>query len=568
MRIEQSASRWCVEVALAACATIGFVSAAGPVAGSQEGATPHQRSRIDSIMAGVTAQGPGAAVAVVRDGRVVFTGAHGLANLATQAPIGPATVFDVASIAKQITGFMVLLLVSEGRLHLDDDVHRYVPELPDYGRAITISQLLHQTSGLRDYAQTLDLAGVQLQREVVTEREVLDLTIRQRHLNFTPGAEFLYSNTNYFLLGLIVARVTGRSLPEFARKAVFEPLGMTHTHFAMTWAGGTGAHARGFHAQDDGTLRPDSSRSEVVGDGNLFTTVEDLARWDANFVTARLGGRHVVELMTSDVRLPDGTPAGYGCGLVLDRRYRDWPVIEHGGSEAGFRSDLLRIPAAGVDVIVAGNRSDLDADALARRIADVFLPYGTTASNRSSASPVAVRVRAETLAAWVGTYWNQEGYTRRFMAHGDTLLVSADGGQPHPMTPLGAHEFGLGAASYEFRRLVSGEGYGVYRREEGHATRHFVPVPRPAVGPIPPVALAGTYTSPEIGVEWRIQARGDTIQLVRPGAADDTLVPVFADAYSSEPGLLRFTRGADGRAASFGVWSERLRNVEFTRVHP
>src|SRR5579862_9812223 len=173
---------------------------------------------------------PGAALAVVEDGQIVYTRGYGMANLEYAVPITPSTIFHVASISKQFTSFAINLLALEGRLSLDDDIRTHFPEFGDFGKTITLRHLRHHTSGLRDQWDLLQLAGWRME-DVITEQDILDLAWKQRDLNFAPGAEHLYCNTGYTLLAVIVKRVAGQSLREFAQERIFAPLGMTNTHF-------------------------------------------------------------------------------------------------------------------------------------------------------------------------------------------------------------------------------------------------------------------------------------------------------------------------------------------------
>jgi CubicO group peptidase (beta-lactamase class C family) len=247
-------------------------------------------SRADKLFAAYDKpDSPGCALAVIKDGTVLHKRGFGRANLETDAPITPGTVFHVASVSKQFTAFAILLLAKDGKLSLDDDVRKHIPELADFGKTVTIRHLIHHTSGLRDQWRLLKMAGWRME-DVITERDILDLVFRQKELNFAPGAEYLYSNTGYTLLAVIVARVSKQSFREFTQERIFKPLAMTSTHFHDDHRQIVKNRAYSYRPARRGAefeLVP--LQYANVGATSLFTTVEDLTKWDRNFYDAKVG---------------------------------------------------------------------------------------------------------------------------------------------------------------------------------------------------------------------------------------------------------------------------------------
>jgi len=234
---------------------------------------------------------PGCALGVYKDGQIIYKHGYGMANLNDDVPIAPTTVFHVASMSKQFTAASIALLVQQGKLSLDDDVRKYMPELPDFGERITIRHLVHHTSGLRDQWSLLGLAGWRYSLDLITDDDVMSVMTRQKDLNFKPGEKHVYCNTGYTLMGLIVKRVSGMSLREFTSKNIFEPLGMTHTHFRDDHAEIVKHNALGYGQEDkDRPFRLSVTNFDTVGATSLHTTVEDLQLWDENFYNPRLGG--------------------------------------------------------------------------------------------------------------------------------------------------------------------------------------------------------------------------------------------------------------------------------------
>jgi CubicO group peptidase (beta-lactamase class C family) len=232
---------------------------------------------------------PGCSLAVMREGRVIYARGYGMDDLDHDVVITPSTVFHVASISKQFTAAAIALLEQDGKLSLDDDVRKYVPELPDLGPRITIRHLLHHTSGLRDQWDLLGLAGWRYSRVLITDDDVLRVMASQKALNFAPGSEFLYCNTGYTLLATVVARVSGLSFRRFTTDRLFTPLGMTRTHFRDDFGEIVKDQAYGYVPAGD-TFRLSVTNFDTAGATSLLTTVEDMARWDQNFFDARVGG--------------------------------------------------------------------------------------------------------------------------------------------------------------------------------------------------------------------------------------------------------------------------------------
>jgi len=326
--------------------------AAAPAAG--QGLSTDSAFRwIDSVFAPYSSrQGPGCAVGVSRDGRLVFAKGYGSADLEHDAPITPSTPFYIASVAKQFTAMSIVLLAEDGRLSLDDSIRHWVPEVPSFGSPITLRQLLYHTSGLRDYFTLLALSGWPSDGPL-TERQFLDLISRQKHLNFPPGEEFLYSNTGYALLAIVVQRVSGKSLRDYAAEHIFRPLGMTHTEFRDDHHRLIAQRAIGYQPVD-GSFRISQPEFDIVGDGGLYSTVDDLAKWDANFRTGRVGGKDGVALLQETGRLNNGQTIPYALGLTVNQT-RGLKTYSHRGAYGGYRSAMVRYPEKGLSVVTLCN---------------------------------------------------------------------------------------------------------------------------------------------------------------------------------------------------------------------
>jgi CubicO group peptidase (beta-lactamase class C family) len=372
-------------------------------------------SQVDTIMAEWSQPGSaGCAVGVVRDGGLVLARGYGQADLEHEVPIGPATVFDIGSMSKQITAAVIALLAREGKLSLDDDVRRFLPELPSYEAPITIRHLLHHTSGLRDYTDLMALAGWQTE-DWTTAEQALAMLARQKGLNFRPGAQYLYSNSGYFLLSVIAARAAGKAFPDLARERIFEPLGMAATHVHADHRQIVKDRAIGYALQD-GRWTIAMSGWEQTGDGSVLTTVEDLARWVRNLDDPKVGGAALVEELLRKGWLASGEEIPYALGL-RHGTHRGLATVGHNGSWAGYRSSLLRFPSERTAVIVLCNAESAEAGTIAKTIADAALAgrFGAVPIPSPSASPNAGTERrkappssAADRAALAGRYRSDE----------------------------------------------------------------------------------------------------------------------------------------------------------------
>ncbi|MGE0552976.1 MAG: serine hydrolase domain-containing protein [Gemmatimonadales bacterium] len=355
--------------------------AIGP--GTALGQSARERA-VDSLFAAWNqSTSPGCAVGVVQDGRFVYRANYGMANLEAGRPIGARTAFYMASVSKQFAAAAVALASLQGKLSLDDDIRRFLPEMPDYGRPITVRHLVHHTSGIRDYLGMLALNRRLDQAN--SDEDVLRLIARQRALNFPTGSEYSYSNSGYMLLSLIIERATGSSLREYAERELFGPLGMRDTYFYDDHTkphpagdrraiGYQGDESRGFRS---GVL----PNFEQVGDGGLISTVEDALRWDQNFYDGKVGGGRFLSLIQTPGQLSDGSGIEYAFGLMV-RDYAGLRTVVHSGGFMGYRTIIQRFPDQRFSVIILCNEGSATPESLAPAIADLYLIDALDAAQR------------------------------------------------------------------------------------------------------------------------------------------------------------------------------------------
>ncbi len=523
------------------------------------------RAQVDSVFAFVARDEPGCALGVVRDGRIAYGRGYGLANLDWGLPITTATVFDIGSVSKQFTATAVALLAADGVLSLDDDVRRWIPEMPDYGKPVTLRHLLNHTSGVRDYLTLLSLAGFDF-ANVFDEEDGVRLIARQRALNFEPGSEYLYSNSGYLLLAAVVRRASGQSLRRFLEARVFDPLGMAHT---SVWDDNTEiltARATGYAPAGGSGWEIDHAWNfQMGGDGQVITSVEDLARWDANFYEPTVGGAALLDRLHTRGILNDGDTISYALGLTLDT-YRGLRRVQHGGSWAGFRAVLTRFPDQRTTIVIECNRGDANPSAYANAVADAVLaaafPVEVAPASAGTAAPAvpaepSVAPSAEHIARWAGAYRHAERPEYLFFEVRDGALWLAAGAGTR-LAALSDSTFRMpaGGTTFEFGSLA--DGARVTAR--GARYQRVVPAPSPDLQ-----ALAGSYASEELDAVFEIAAEGDRLTVRRPNADPATLRPGRADEWVAPGATLTFARQA-GRVTGFRVWAGRVTGIVFERT--
>ncbi len=378
--------------------------------------SPEVEARLDSIFAQYdNTRSPGCAVGVIQDGAFVFRRGYGMANLEHGIPLTSATIFRIGSTSKQFTAAAMHLLAEDGVIALDDDIRTLFPEFPEYNRPITVRRLLHHTSGLRDYLVLMALAGKR-DDDFYTDDDVVEALARQQDLNFLPGDEHLYSNSGYFLMSQIVKRTTGKTLRAYAEEHLFGPLGMDHTHFHDDHTEIVPRRAAGYAPSEDGGFVISMTTLDMVGDGGVFTSVDDLLHWDRHFYEPKIGGPAFWTNMLKRGILTNGDTLTYASGLGHGT-YRGLKTISHGGAFVGFRAQMLRFPDERTSIICLCNLSTTSPSRLALRVADVVLadklaPPETEGDDDETETdepaPEPPLLTRDQLAAYAGAYYCDE----------------------------------------------------------------------------------------------------------------------------------------------------------------
>lgn len=530
------------------------------------GADSIRQALVDAIFMTVDApESPGCAVSVMREGEIVYERGYGAANLEYGIGITPNSIFHVASVSKQFTAMAVALLASEGKVSWDDDIRAYVPEVPDFGVPITLRHLAHHTSGLRDQWDLLGMAGWRWEADVVRQEDVLDITSRQRALNFMPGEEFLYSNTGYTLLAVVVERVTGKTLREFAAERIFKPLGMVDTHFHDDHQMIVKNRAYAYAPDGGRGLKISIPDFAIVGASSLFTTVRDLARWDRNFYTGVVGGPAVLSDMETRGTLNSGESIDYALGLSHGM-YRGLRTVGHGGADAGYRSSFLRFPEQSLSVAVLCNYPASAPWRRAQEIADVFLAGSMAAPAREDGSKPRAKLSEAELRRYSGYYIApntdmpihvRERVGRLFIGRFDA----------QELAPLGEGRFREGGSD-RIVRFEETEAPGVMRlRVPEESAKYYTRAEPPHTSDAALEDYVGDYHSMELGADYSVRRDGAGIALWNRKHGLIPLSATHRDGFLTENYALTFSRNAEGRVDGFTLSSPRVRKVRFLRTN-
>ncbi len=495
---------------------------------------------------------PGCAVGVARDGNVLLTRGYGMADLETGTPITAQTVFESGSVAKQFTATAIMLLAKDGKLSLDDAARKYIPELPEYDRPITIRHLLTHTSGLREWSSLVAAAGWPRGTRAHTQTELLDIVFRQKALNYPVGEYYSYTNTGYALAMTIIERVSGKSFQAFTQDRIFQPLGMTHTRWRDDFTRLVPGRAQAYTRAADGWHLA-MPFEDVVGPGGMLTTVGDWLIWNEALATRKLGG-DVVDSLTRRMRLNSGREIQYARGLMV-LNYRGVTEISHSGSTAGYSTYLARFPDRGnLSIAVLCNSTGGAAGSYVRQLADKLI--------RDFPAPPALDTARVDSAAFV----RYQGIYRNTRVHTPLAVVPAAAAR---FRALSNGWFWLGNGTrWHFDTGPDGKPTELrIAQPDGDTTRYrYVAEKFWSPGPEQLRAFEGAYASDELGVTYHVRLVGDSLTLAPRVGSVLTMQPAYEDGFTARAATVWFTRDRRGRVTTMHLSESRLWDLVVPRA--
>ena len=520
---------------------------------------------------------PGAAVAVWRDGKTVFSGAYGMASLAYDIPFEVDTRTNIGSTSKQFTAFAIMLQVERGKLSLDDDIRTHIPELPEFDETVTVRHLITHTSGLREFLNLLRMSGRRLDHgDYIDRDELIEIVKRQPALQNAPGAEWNYNNTAFGLAAVIVERTSGQDFHEFMEDNVFGPLGMTRTMVRPTPEHIVEERSVGYTPSGDGFLEI-GDLGGAVGAGGIYSTVEDLQTWVENYASPRIGSAEIFEEMMTSYVLTDGEETGYGYGLSVDEQ-RGLKRVHHGGADVAHRSMLVYYPKIKAGVTVQSNHAGFNSN-VAFRLGAAFFDEEMEPEEEEAAAEEGdfdpASYDPEDFNEMVGRYAldNTPTFILKFTREDGTLYTQATGQSRAEIVPTSDSTFSLIVveASLTFHRNNDGEVDGVTLNQNGqqqHATRleeGEAEAWEPTTDDL--VTFEGRYFSEEIETFYTATVQEESLVMRQRRLGVTNLTPGEEDAFTSNGGMrFLFERDRNGQVIGFYLSNGRTRDVRFERV--
>ncbi len=498
---------------------------------------------------------PGCAVGVSLAGRSVYEKAFGMAEIEHAIPNTPQTIFESGSVAKQFTAAAVILLSLEGKLGLDDPVRKYIPELPDYGAPLTIRHLLNHTAGLRDWGSVLALTGFGRGDRVISQALAMDVITHQKGLDFTPGAEYSYSNSGYQLAATIVERVSKQSFPAFTEERLFKPLGMTKTSWRDDYQRLVPGRAQAYTGPLAGPWRLLMPFMNVYGNGGMLTTVGDWLKWNA-MLDARSLGAPLVEAMETTGVLNDGRKITYALGVVVTNE-NGHRKVAHGGSTAGYQTFLSRYPDLKLSIAVMCNGASRNPAALERDIFnEIAGPFP------APKPPDTIELKPEELQKYVALWRDEKTHlsARTVIENGALRLNGLT------LRPLRDGSFLGGGARFRFMMGSDGKPAALEADSGESVQRLVVESPwTPTPDELKP--FAGVWHSDEADASFTIVVENGNAFFVQRPTTRLQLRPQSKDHFSVGPGqVIWVTRDAKGQITKLHYGASRMRDMPFERV--
>lgn len=519
---------------------------------------------------------PGCALGIIKDGQLIYARGYGMANLEYVIPITAKSIFRIGSTSKQFTAMCLALLEEEGKLSLDDGIRKYLPQMPEYAEAITIRHLIHHTSGIRDYLTLAEIAGLR-EDDYFTDEEVVDLLARQKELNFKPGEEHLYSNSGYFLLSQIVKAASGESLREYADEKIFQPLGMTDTHFHDDHTQIVKNRASGYSPKKGGGYAISMTTLPMIGDGGVFTCVKDLFLWDQNFYENKLGknGQALIEKIQTPGVLNNGDKLDYAFGLGV-REYKGLKMISHGGAFVGYRADMIRFPEQKFSVICLANLSSFNPSLMAQKVADIYLAglfKEKTEKTKTSSpeKPKIIKLTELELKTKTGNYYDRERDVLWTVALEKNQLQVRAPFTRFMISPISPSRFIAEEVRFkleiEFEKQEENQTYVLNAWIEGKKQGMYEPiqVTEPTAEELN--EYAGKYYSEELDAAYLLEFQQGKLFLRHENPHKDypraALKPTFKDRFQVGRWKLSFIRSANQGIIGFKVNAGRVQNIFF-----
>ena len=508
--------------------------------------------KIDALFSKWNTDTPGGALTISRKGEIIYHKAFGMADLEHNLANTTETIFEAGSVSKQFTAAAILLLVQDGKLSLEDDVRKYVPEIPDYGVTIKIRHLMTHSSGLRDWGSVAGISGWERGKRVHTHAHVLEILSQQKALNFPPGDQFNYCNSGYNLMAIIVGRVSGMPFAAFCKQRIFEPLGLTHTQWRDDYRKIVQNRSIAYSKNGDDYLQ-NMPFEMVYGNGGLLTTTSDLIKWNHHYKEMNLGNKSFNELELTEGKSNTGVPLGYAAGLFIGK-YNGYKEINHSGATAGYRAWLAYYPAQDFSVAFLSNDASANPGRIGTQVAALFL--GERQNNEPMLGTIVPDEKS--LQAKAGLYKSLRNDNIMQFAVRDGLLQFKAGG---PLQATAMNTFFNGDERLEF----AGNKFVLYTANGDSMTYVKKESFQPTEAALQ--SFIGTYHSEDADATYNIIWKDGILQTFLQPDIYSKLTPLYKNAFENESGeLLEFQYDKKGKITGFRFTTGRAWNIPFERI--
>lgn len=544
---------------------------------AQNTLNPEEAAQVDAIFADWDKpNSPGASIGIIKDGQLIYGRGYGLANMEYDLPNTTTSVFRIGSTSKQFTAACIVLLAQEGKLSLDDSLTSFFPDFPAYAKNITVRHLLHHTSGIRDYLTLASLSGLS-DDDFYTNETLMNWLNNQQELNFKPGEEHLYSNSGYWLMSQIVQKAANMTMAKYAKINIFNKLGMANTHFHDDHTAIVKNRSSGYAPTENGSYAISMTTLNMIGDGGIFSTIEDAKKWDDAFYNREVFGARFWNTMTTPGVLNDGTTLDYACGLGVSN-YNGLKEVSHGGAFVGFRAEHMRFPDQRFSVIIFANRADANPTRMAHQVTDIFLKdrfidaAKTTSASGDNAYTAFAKAKpyplsATTLKSLEGSFWGDDSkISRKLEVRNDTLHYVRSNGRSTPMVPIAKDKFRwVGPPMTIILTLNTSENPSSFILDiEGQGTstfEKFTPITK--LDEATREQYLGNYFSKELNATYSLKPQNGGVMLYVNDKPLAPAQPVMKNMFTAYNGALTIAFSPDQK--SFRIAAGRVQNVLFVK---
>lgn len=505
---------------------------------------------------------PGAAVTIIQDEEVIYEKCFGSANLDYNIPISSSTVFNAASVSKQFTAFAIAMLAAEGKLSLDDEIHKYLPELKKFSRPVTVKHLIYHTSGLPDQWDLLSLAGWE-EGDIKTQEHFRKMIENQSELNYEPGTRFLYVNTGYTLLAEIVERISKKPFSVFMDSVIFRPLGMLNTHFHDDYSAVVKSRANYYMlSEDEYKLMPDNN--SIPGPSSLYTTIEDLSKWLINFYDKKIGGDRVHNQILEKCVFNNGEEFEYAFGLGI-RTYKGLKTVQHPGGNYGITSFVVHFPDQKFSIAITSNSEGFNAEDIAFKIADIYLKdyFIEDQPHTEKENLIDAEVDSLTMKNYIGWYQFRLGSIFKINFEQNNLKVQINNGPKYNTYAQSDSKFYVPAFE-EYLTFVADSGNESIRLEykgrTGSRVYPFLPSEKQLT------EFEGKYFNEQLGTIYSFTVIDGNLIMQHKKKSDIILTPTVTDQFTGDGRIIQFKRNGPNEIIGFDLATARVWNISFEKL--